>query len=227
MQIVGGSGSCSLALSTPGERTLTATYEGNASFAGSSAQETHTVSTPNQAPEAAFEFDCDALECDFRSRSSDSDGRIVNYAWAFGDGETSGDGDDEGPEHIYDTPGIYQVTLTVTDEDGATGSITQPVDLSQTAENQAPVASIGAISCTGMTCSFTDASTDPDGNDTIAEWSWIFGDGGSSSERNPIHAYSAPDQYDVELRVVDNRGLSSTDSEAVTVAVEDGASGGG
>jgi hypothetical protein len=46
VQIVGGSGSCSLALFTLGARTLTATFQGNASFASSSANETHTVNPP-------------------------------------------------------------------------------------------------------------------------------------------------------------------------------------
>jgi len=81
---------------------------------------------------------------------------------------------------------------------------------------------IGSISCTGLTCTFADASTDPDGNETINQWNWVFGDAESSNERNPVHAYSAPDEYDVELRVTDTGELSGSDSERVTVAVEDG-----
>jgi PKD repeat protein len=136
--------------------------------------------------------------------------------------------DDDDPEHEYEASGTYQVTLTVTDDDGATSSLTQQVRVSEAESvNQAPVATIGSIICTGMTCTFTGDSTDPGGNETIAEWNWIVGDGESSTGRNPVHAYSSPDDHDVELRVTDNGGLSATDSEEVTVAVEGGGDGEG
>jgi PKD repeat protein len=51
--------------------------------------------------------------------SRDTDGIVVRYAWEFGDGET---GTGRTPTHRYDEPGIYFVTLTVTDSDGATNS---------------------------------------------------------------------------------------------------------
>ncbi len=35
--------------------------------------------------------------------------------------------------------------------------------------------------CNGLTCQFTDHSSDPDGNQTLASWSWSFGDGGTSA----------------------------------------------
>ncbi|MCB9387232.1 MAG: PKD domain-containing protein [Microthrixaceae bacterium] len=48
--------------------------------------------------------------------STDSDGTIVSYEWDFGDGNTS---TDPSASHIYDVSGVYAVTLTVTDDDGA------------------------------------------------------------------------------------------------------------
>jgi PKD repeat protein len=51
------------------------------------------------------------------SASVDPDGRVVAYAWAFGDGAA---GEGVAPTHAYADPGDYVVTLTVTDEDGAT-----------------------------------------------------------------------------------------------------------
>lgn len=56
--------------------------------------------------------------------SFDSDGSIVNYAWDFGDG-FSGTG--IAPAHSFANPGIYNVTLTVTDDDGLIGSQTLSV----------------------------------------------------------------------------------------------------
>ena len=56
--------------------------------------------------------------------SSDADGTIVSYAWDFGDTET---GAGVNPTHTYATANTYSVTLTVTDDDGATASVTHPV----------------------------------------------------------------------------------------------------
>ncbi|MBM4040618.1 MAG: PKD domain-containing protein [Planctomycetes bacterium] len=53
------------------------------------------------------------------SASSDPDGRIVSYQWAFGDGATASGAT---VQHTYDSPGTYTAVLTVTDNQGATAS---------------------------------------------------------------------------------------------------------
>lgn len=51
----------------------------------------------------------------FTDLSHDYDGNIVSWRWEFGDGFTSFR---RNPEHTYDSPGRYKVTLTVTDDGG-------------------------------------------------------------------------------------------------------------
>src|SRR5207244_12934939 len=63
-------------------------------------------------------------------------------------------------------------------------------------------------SCTGLTCTFTDQSSDPDG--TVASWSWNFGDGQTATQRNPSHTYAAGGSYTVTLTVKDNQNASSS-----------------
>jgi len=77
----------------------------------------------NQAPTADFSFKCSALECDFTDSSTD-DGGITSWSWNFG-----ADGSDlRNPIYTYSAEGSYPVTLTVTDAEGETGSMTKTLD---------------------------------------------------------------------------------------------------
>lgn len=64
------------------------------------------------------------------SGSSDQDGSIIGYSWNFGDGSTSGT--TATIDHIYNTPGSYTATLTVTDNSGLKSSSTQSINVTQT-----------------------------------------------------------------------------------------------
>ena len=84
----------------------------------------------NQLPQASFTYSCSVLTCDFDGTgSSDSDGSIVSHEWDFGDGMT---GSGVTPLHLFSVDGTYMVKLTVTDNDGATDTVTQPVTLGAT-----------------------------------------------------------------------------------------------
>jgi PKD repeat protein len=79
----------------------------------------------NQPPVSDFISSTTGLTAAFDGAPSrDPDGTLTGYAWSFGDG-ASGQGGQA--QHAYAAPGTYQVTLTVTDDRGATGSVTKPV----------------------------------------------------------------------------------------------------
>ncbi|GAB3315000.1 M20/M25/M40 family metallo-hydrolase [Luteimonas notoginsengisoli] len=81
-------------------------------------------------------------------------------------------------------------------------------------DNASPVADF-SVAVDGLSATFTDASGDSDG--AIASRSWDFGDGGTSSQANPTHAYAAAGTYDVVLTVTDDAGASGSRTRAVTV----------
>jgi len=85
-----------------------------------------------QPPVAAFTFSANDLAASFDgSGSHDPDGSITGYAWSFGDGGTATGAT---PTHTYLAAGTYSVTLTVTDNSGATGTVTHPVTVTVPAQ---------------------------------------------------------------------------------------------
>ncbi|MCW3171830.1 S8 family serine peptidase [Shewanella subflava] len=78
------------------------------------------------APVAGFDYVVDGLQVTFTDTSSDANDDITTYAWEFGDGSTSVD---VSPTYTYAAAGIYTVSLTVTDAEGNTNSITTDVEV--------------------------------------------------------------------------------------------------
>src|SRR5207247_520474 len=124
------------------------------------------------------------------------------YNWSFGDGSPTVT--TQNPSHTYGAGGTFTVTLTVTDNLGATNARSQGVTVN--AANQPPVANFTS-SCPTLTCSFTSTSSDPDGS--IAGYSWNFGDGSPVvTTQNPSHTYGAGGRYTVTLTATDNPGAT-------------------
>jgi PKD repeat protein len=168
--------------------------------------------TPNAPPTAAFTSTATGLTASLdAAQSTDPDGTVAGYAWAFGDGAT---GTGAQTQHAYAAPGTYTVTLTVTDDDGATAATTRSVVV--TALNQPPTAAFTS-SAAGNVASFDAAgSTDADG--TVTGYSWAFGDGTTGTGRTTQRAYTAAGTYSVTLTVTDDDGATATSTRSVTVA---------
>ena len=118
------------------------------------------------------------------------------------------------------TGGGPKTAQMVIDHNGTNGS--QTVDLSgegvDSGGNIAPSAAFTSEAAL-LDVTFTDGSTDADG--TIVSWSWDFGDGNTSTDQNPVHAYAASGTYSVSLTVTDDGGLTDVASEDVTVSSGD------
>jgi PKD repeat protein len=93
------------------------------------------------------------------STSSDPDGSIASWAWTFGDGGTASGAT---VSHTYTTAGSYTAQLTVTDNQGATGSTSAPISVS--ADTVAAPSNLTAtVSGTSVTLRWKDNSTNETG----------------------------------------------------------------
>ena len=119
-----------------------------------------------------------------------STGIITNWLWDFGDGAVSAD---QHPIHIYQNPGIYTVTLMVSNLNSIdTLLMVNYIEVLESLDIEFEANKTQAQA--GELVLFTDLSS---GNPT--NWFWEFGDGGTSSMQNPNHAYSSPGTYSVSL----------------------------
>ncbi|HEY3484932.1 MAG TPA: Ig-like domain-containing protein, partial [Ilumatobacteraceae bacterium] len=194
-----------------------------------------TVSEGALPPLPLFGATPTLLAVDFDAADSLDDGEIVAFAWAYGDG-ASGSG--ETSAHSYAAPGTYDVTLTVTDDDGYVRSTTKPVTVSD--PNAGPTA-IGTFmparpvtAPAGAGPAFVAAALEPDftglsivfdgtqsfdDDGSIIGWAWDFGDGSSGSGAVIEHEFPGPGHYIVRLTVTDDEGASATATIPVDVTV--------
>jgi len=178
---------------------------------GLSGEARHTVRV-NAPPVAAFEYSPavpnpgTAVTLTLvreRSLSYDPDGVIVSYTLDFGDGTNPVT--IRPPQrqltHSFSAGGSYPVTITVTDNDGASATYSQQITV-----NQRPVALFNftpAQPNPGDEVSFdASGSYDPDG--ALVSYAWNFGDNTSATGMGVTHHYAVPGRYNVRLTVRDN-----------------------
>ncbi|WP_245862295.1 PKD domain-containing protein [Georgenia soli] len=174
-----------------------------------------STTAPNEPPVAAFGSTSDGLTVNVDGSASTDDGTIASYAWTFGDGGTATGAT---ASHTYAAGGTYDVTLTVTDDRGASSSVTKTVTVALA--NAAPTASFTAAPDGLSVAVDGSGSSDPDG--TIASYAWTFGDGGTATGATASHTYAAGGTYDVTLTVTDDAGATGSTTKQVAVSTTAG-----
>jgi len=166
--------------------------------------------TVNALPEASFLYAPPAGLVPLTVYCTNTSLYAENPTWEWGDG-TGGAGDYV--SHTYDVTGTYYVTLTV---DSAYGCGTaQAVGMVEAYYAGPPTAAFTAEPWSGfvpLEVQFTDEST---ATPPITAWTWAFGDGGTSTETNPLHTYALTGTWDVVLTV---ENLSGTAAVTHTIA---------
>ena len=167
--------------------------------------------TVNVLPDirADFEFDYDTCVAGpvlFTDRSeSDAVGGLVSWNWAFEPGSIS---EQRNTQHVYTTPGLKPVALTVTDVNDCRETIIKEVPYF-------PVPSLIVVEpstfrgCAPANITFTNLSTPIDSTYSIE---WEFGDGGTSTDLSPTHLYTQEGTYSVNVDLISPIGCRTSAS---------------
>ncbi|MDJ0349981.1 PKD domain-containing protein [Cryobacterium sp. PH29-G1] len=146
------------------------------------------------------------------SGSADSDGTITSYAWNFGDGVVA---TGVTATHSYASAGSYPVTLTVTDNSGASTATTRTIVATNPPANVPPTAAF-SYQTTPLAIA-VDASAAADSDGTITNYAWNFGDGSTGTGVTASHAYASAGSYTVLLTVTDNSLATAQTTQTVLV----------
>ncbi|WP_428612023.1 ExeM/NucH family extracellular endonuclease [Shewanella sp.] len=149
------------------------------------------------APVASFSQTLKGRSVSLISTSQDEDGEIVSYQWDFGNGDSA---TGEQVSYQFAKAGEYPITLTVTDNDGLSHSVTQVVKVQ--VKRKKPVAVIEHLDLWFMDL-FISLSYDTDGE--LVSQSWKFNDG--SKQKGPVAVSFGHSASKVKLTVKDNHGL--------------------
>jgi PKD repeat protein len=152
----------------------------------------------------------------FSATGSDVDGDALTYAWDFGDGNVSSE---QNPVHAFADVGTHTATVTVTDPAGATGSATVIVTISKSPTARLTTSDVVGFGSLPLTF---DASFSTDPENSIASYTWDFGDGTPVGHTQIISKiYDEPGTYTVTLTVTDDVGITSTLQRIVEVLPAD------
>lgn len=128
----------------------------------------------------------------------------LTWNWDFGNGLTS---NLPAPDSIlYEKPGVFSPRVIVANEFGCKDNLTSRITVYESAETY--IVNVGSYKyCNMGTVQFKDSSTNAS---IIKRWEWDFGDGNTSSQRNPVHQFSKPGRYTVSLSVFTDRNCVTT-----------------
>jgi len=159
-------------------------------------------------PVASFTVTVNGNTVSVDASSSVDDRGIVDYAWSWGD-STSGSG--VTAAHTYAQSGVYSITLTVTDTNGHTGSMSNAVPIGVD------------IPVTSFTATVSGTSVSVDGSASysgvgIVSYEWNFDGVVIAYGVTHTHIYVSHGVYKVTLTVTDTLGNTNSCSQAVTVS---------
>lgn len=140
------------------------------------------------------------------------DTTIIAWLWNFGDGTTS---NVQNPAHAYANPGIYTVSLTITNILGCSHTETKINAVQIWNPPFADFLMSDSVGCAPLNVVFTDTSMA--GATNIIGFQWDFGNGVTFGFPNASQTYTNPGNYPIQLIVTDANGCKDTTSRNLTI----------
>ena len=174
--------------------------------------------TVNASPSSDFSFDsvCGKTPVSFKFLASVASPSFIPDiswgSWDFGDGniETA----IRNPQHIYQTPGTYDVSLFVRSSDQCVDTVTKRIKVFDF-----PIVdfTVSQTQCTGKEIQFTDISATPDGT-PLTKWNWFFSGQSTSEAQNPRYTFNEQGNYTVQLTARNAVGCTGTKLRSVAIS---------
>lgn len=142
---------------------------------------------------------CEGLTVHFSNKSEGG------FSWHWDLGVPGATSTEFEPTYTYPDTGTYTVTLVVNPGSTCADSITRLVKVYPSFKTDF---SVSGLHCPGSQLSFTDLTEST--YKPVVSWTWNFGDGQSSSQQNPVHIYSAGNDYNVSLISKNVKGCTDT-----------------
>jgi len=157
------------------------------------------------------------------SQSTDSDGYIVSWQWTTSTNQTALGHNQtalgQTASLTFSTIGTHTITLTITDNVGATATAEKTVTVTEEIANQLPTASFTITPNSGQTPLIVNLdasqSTDSDGN--IVSWQWTTSTNQTASGQTASLTFSTIGTHTITLTVTDNLGETATAQKTITV----------
>jgi gliding motility-associated-like protein len=168
------------------------------------------VAGVNAAGASTLNQGCAPIQIDFSNASTGD-----TWVWDFGDGSPTVE--EFEPSHLYTVPGTYTVTLIALDS--LTCNLADTTYLEIVIGEQQPITADMTIEqvpdCQSILLEGENLST----GSNIA-FTWLFGDGTTSSDTNAVHIYTAPGEYTVQLIAYDPAGCSPADTVSQVIELQ-------
>jgi gliding motility-associated-like protein len=162
---------------------------------------------------SAFDFDkssgCIPAVFNFTDKSYSNNSPLVSYSWLF---NNTGTASGRNVSYAFNSIGTFPVKLTVVNEKGCVDSLTRQVTVSEVkADFDIDVNDV----CAGKPIRFLNRSSS-----NAVSYLWDFGDGTTSTEREPTHAFPQERNYTIKLTVSDGTGCENTMTKANFVRIK-------
>lgn len=213
----------------PGNYTVLLTLANDLGQSNTTAQQMNIQAAPtaNQPPQPVIQADAPSIEAG-RTLNFDASGTIagspiVRYDWDFGDGTT---GSGQLVSHDFFAPGSFDVTLTVTDQNGLSATTTQNIIVTPIAPPAPLMANISGPATVDAGQPVTLDGQGSFSSGPLTSIQWDFGDGATGGGNSPSdlvvsHSYAQPGTYTVQLTLTDD--LNQTDTASFDLTVQPGA----